>query len=140
MAYAYAELSAVSNFSFLRGASHPEELVRQAKNLGLAALALADRNTLAGVVRAHIAAKQTGLRFLCGARLDFQDAASVLAFPTDRAAYGRLAQLLTDGKRRAPKGECHLTLADLLAYGDGQRLIVLPPDQPDDGVAAPLKA
>jgi error-prone DNA polymerase len=137
--YAYAELSAASNFSFLRGASHPEELVWQAKNLGLSALALADRNTLAGVVRAHIAAKEAGLRFLPGARLDFQDAASVLAFPTDRAAYGRLAQLLTDGKRRAPKGECHLSLTDLFAYGDGQRLIALPPDQPDDAFAAPLK-
>jgi error-prone DNA polymerase len=140
MTYAYAELQAVSNFSFLTGGSHPEELVLQAKGLGQRALALADRNTLAGVVRAHIAAKETGLRFIPGARLDFTDAASVLAFPTDRAAYGRLAQLLTDGKRRAPKGECHLTLADLFAYGEGQRLIALPPDPPGEAFAAQLKA
>jgi len=139
MAYTYAELQAVSNFSFLRGGSHPEELVLQAKGLGLGALALADRNTLAGVVRAHIAAKEAGLRFLPGARLDFRDAASVLAYPTDRAAYGRLAQLLTDGKRRAPKGECHLTLADLFVYGEGQRLIAIPPDDPDAAFAPQLK-
>ena len=135
----YAELQAVSNFSFLRGGAHPEELVLQAKGLGLGALALADRNTLAGVVRAHIAAKEAKLRFLPGARLDFRDAASVLVYPTDRAAYGRLAQLLTDGKRRAPKGECHLTLADLFAYGEGQRLIAIPPDEPDAAFAAQLR-
>ncbi len=140
----YAELQAVSNFSFLRGGSHPEELVLQAKGLGLSALALADRNTLAGVVRAHMAAKEAGLRFLPGARLDFlapeiEGGASVLVFPTDRAAYGRLSQLLTDGKRRAPKGECHLTFADLLAYGDGQRLIALAPDAPGEAFAQQLK-
>ena len=135
----YAELQAVSNFSFLRGGSHPEELVLQAKGLGLSALALADRNTLAGVVRAHMAAKEAHLRFLPGARLDFLDAASVLVFPTDRAAYGRLSQLLTDGKRRAPKGECHLTLADLLAYGEGQQLIALAPDEPGEAFAQQLK-
>ena len=139
MTYAYAELQAVSNFSFLTGGSHPEELVLQAKGLGLSALALADRNTLAGVVRAHMAAKEAQLRFLPGARLDFLDAASVLVFPTDRAAYGRLSQLLTDGKRRAPKGECHLTLADLLAYGEGQQLIALAPDEPGEAFAQQLK-
>ena len=139
MTCAYAELQAISNFSFLRGASHPEELVLRAKTLGLAALALADRNTLAGVVRAHIAAKEVGLRFLVGARLDFTAAASVLAFPTDRAAYGRLSQLLTNGKRRAPKGECHLQLDDLFAFGAGQRLIALPPDRIDEAFAAQLK-
>ncbi|HVA12189.1 MAG TPA: error-prone DNA polymerase [Stellaceae bacterium] len=140
MACAYAELQTISNFSLLRGASHPGELVVEAHALGLAALALADRNTLAGVVRAHAAAKEAKLRFVPGARIDFVDAASVLVFPTDRAAYGRLSQLLTDGKRRAPKGECHLTLADLYAYGDGQRLIALPPDPPDAAFAAQLAA
>jgi error-prone DNA polymerase len=135
----YAELQAVSNFSFLRGGAHPEELVLQAKGLGLGALTLADRNTLAGVVRAHIAAKEAKLRFLPGARLDFRDAASVLVYPTDRAAYGRLAQVLTDGKRRAPKGECHLTLADLFAYGEGQRLIAIPPDACDEAFARQLR-
>jgi error-prone DNA polymerase len=115
MTYEYAELQAVSHFSFLRGASHPAELVMRAHELGLKALALADRNTLAGVVRAHSAAREAKLRLVIGSRLDVTDAASMLVFPTDRAAYGRLAQLLTDGKRRAGKGECHLTLADLLA-------------------------
>jgi error-prone DNA polymerase len=123
----YAELQVTSNFSFLRGASHPAELVLQARELGLGAIAIADRNTLAGIVRAHVAAREASLRLVVGARLDFTDAASVLAFPTDRAAYGRLAQLLTDGKRRAKKGECRLTLSDLLALGEGQRLVALPP-------------
>src|SRR5690242_8235579 len=141
MTYPYAELQAVSNFSFLYGASHPGELVVAAKALGLSALALTDRNTLAGVVRAHIEAKRqdVAMRFIVGARLDFQDAASVLAYPTDRAAYGRLAQLLTDGKRRAKKGECHLTLADLFAYGAGQRFIAIPPEAPEAAFAAQLQ-
>jgi error-prone DNA polymerase len=128
----YAELQVASNFSFLRGASHPAELVLRAKELGLAAVAIADRNTLAGIVRAHAAAREAEFRLIVGARLDFQDGPSLLAFPTDRAAYGRLSQLLTDGKRRAPKGECHLGQADLLAYGDGQQLIALPPEAPCD--------
>ncbi|HEX3971470.1 MAG TPA: PHP domain-containing protein, partial [Stellaceae bacterium] len=146
MAYGYAELQAVSNFSFLRGASHPGELVIAAKALGLSALALTDRNTLAGVVRAHAEAKRDDvrMRFLVGTQLDFLDAASVLVYPTDRAAYGRLAQLLTDGKRRATKGECHLTLTDLFAYGEGQRLVAVPPEQelaaePDEAFAQQLK-
>jgi error-prone DNA polymerase len=139
MTYEYAELQAVSHFSFLRGASHPAELVMRAHELGLKALALADRNTLAGVVRAHSAAREAKLRLVIGSRLDVTDAASMLVFPTDRAAYGRLAQLLTDGKRRAGKGECHLTLADLLAYGEGQRIIALPPDRPDERFTTQLR-
>jgi len=146
MTYAYAELQAVSNFSFLRGASHPGELVVAAKVLGLSAIALTDRNTLAGVVRAHIEAKRkdVAMRFIVGARLDFLDAASVLVYPTDRAAYGRLAQLLTDGKRRAKKGECHLHFAELFAYGEGQRLIAVPSgkevaDEPDEAFVQQLK-
>ncbi len=140
MAYDYAELQAISNFSFLRGASHPKELVERAQELGLAAIAVADRNTLAGVARAHIEGKAAGMRVVIGTRLAFGDAADVLVFPTDRAAYGRLAQLLTDGKRRAPKGECHLTFADLFADGDGQRIIALPPADIDDAYAAQLRA
>jgi error-prone DNA polymerase len=135
----YAELQVTSNFSFLRGTSHPAELVLRAHELGLAAIGIADRNTLAGVVRAHAAARETGMRLVVGARLDFTDAASVLAFPTDRAAYGRLAQLLTDGKRRAPKGECRLRFADLEAYGDGQRLVALPPARLDAAFAETLR-
>jgi error-prone DNA polymerase len=137
--FRYAELQTISNFSFLRGASHPHELILAAQALGLDAIALADRNTLAGVVRAHSAAKEAGLRFIVGARVDFTDAASVLVYPTDRPAYGRLAQLLTDGKRRAKKGECLLTLADLFAYGAGQRLIAVLPDEPDAAFTAQLR-
>ncbi len=136
----YAELQVTSNFTFLRGASHPAELVLRARELGLAALAITDRNSLAGIVRAHAAAREAGLRLVVGARLDFADAASLLAFPTDRAAYGRLAQLLTDGKIRAKKGECRLTLADLFARGEGQRLIALPPDRPGEAYATELRA
>ena len=125
---AYAELQVTSNFSFLRGASHPQEMVEQAKALGLSAIAITDRNTLAGVVRAHVKAKELDLRCLVGARLDFTcGAPSLLCLPQDRAAYGRLARLLTRGQRRAPKGECHLTYSDLLENGEGQVLIALPP-------------
>ncbi|HEX4572210.1 MAG TPA: error-prone DNA polymerase, partial [Dongiaceae bacterium] len=116
----YAELQVTSNFSFLRGASHPQELAIVAAALGLAGFALTDRNSLAGVVRAHMAAKETGARFIVGARLDFRCGRSLLAFPTDRAAYGRLARLITLGRRRAPKGECHLDLADLDSPAEGR--------------------
>ena len=98
---AYAELQATSNFTFLRGASHPQELAVAAAALGLAGFALTDRNSLAGVVRAHMAAKVAEVRFIVGARLDFRCGRSLLVYPTDRAAYGRLARLITLGRRRA---------------------------------------
>ena len=131
---AYAELQVTTNFSFLRGASHAEELAVRAAELGLAALAVTDRNSLAGVVRAHVAAKAAGLRLVVGARLDFTDGAGVLAYPTDRAAYGRLARLLTLGNRRAPKGQCFLAREDLFAHGDGLLVVAL-----DATGLAPLK-
>ncbi len=124
----YAELDVTTNFSFLRGGSHPEELVATAKALGLEAIAVTDRNTLAGVVRAHLAAKEVGIRFVLGARLDLEDAPSLLAFPRDRAAYGRLCRLLTLGQRRAEKGQCTLFLDDVAAHAEGLILIALPPD------------
>ena len=104
----YAELQVTSNFSFLRGASHPDELVLTAAALGHRAIAIADRNSLAGIVRAHHAAKTVGIRLVVGVRLDLADGTSLLAYPQDRAAYGRLTRLLTLGRRRAPKGECRL--------------------------------
>jgi len=122
----YAELQVTTNFSFLRGGSHPEELVRQAAALGHGAIAVADRNTLAGVVRAHIQAKESGIKLLVGARLDLASGHSLLCFPTDRAAYGRLARLLSLGRRRAPKGECELHLADLADHAEGQIVVALP--------------
>ena len=124
----YAELQAVSNFSFLRGASHAEELVEEAARLGLAAIGIADRNTLAGAVRAHMAAKRAGIRLLTGARLDLAGGVSLLCYPRDRAAYGRLCRLLTLGQRRAAKGGCVLHREDLLAHAEGQVLIALPPE------------
>lgn len=136
---AYAELHVTSNFSFLEGASHPEELTAAASDLGLAAIALTDRNTLAGVVRGHVAAKQAGVRFIVGARLDFTDGPSLLCYPKDRAAYGRLARLLTQGRRAAPKGECRLRLADFWPLAEGQALIALPPEAIDAGFRAQLE-
>ena len=128
----YAELAVTTNFSFLRGASHAAELVAQAKGLGLAAIGVADRNTLAGVVRAHLAAREAGLRLLIGARLVTTDGFELICYPTDRDAYGRLSRLLSDGKLRAPKGECHITLDDILAHAEGQVFIAIPPSKPDE--------
>jgi error-prone DNA polymerase len=126
----YAELDVTTNFSFLRGGSHPEELVATARALGLDAIAVTDRNTLAGVVRAHLAAKEMGgVKFIVGARLDLQDAPSLLVYPTTRAAYGRLCRLLTLGQRRALKGQCTLTLEDVTAHAEGLICIALPPDR-----------
>ena len=124
----YAELEVATNFSFLRGGSHPEELVATAKALELDAIAVTDRNTLAGVVRAHLAAREVGIKFVVGVRLDLQDAPSLLVYPTDRAAYGRLCHLLTRGQRRAEKGECTLYLDDIASHADGLIFIALPPD------------
>ncbi len=123
----FAELVAATNFSFLRGASHPPEIVQQAAALGLAAIGIADRNTLAGVVRAHVAAKEVGIRLVVGARLVTADGFEAVCHPTDRSAYGRLCRLLTAGNRRAPKGECHLSFEEILAAQDGQIFIAMPP-------------
>src|SRR5205823_12202917 len=133
---AYAELQATSNFSFLRGASHPDELVVAAAALGHEAVAITDRNSVAGLVRAHHAAKTVGIRLVIGVRLDLADGTSLLAYPEDRAAYGRLTRLLTLGKRRAPKGECHLDYADVVAHGEGQIVVVLPPEAGDAAAIA----
>ncbi|HUO12876.1 MAG TPA: error-prone DNA polymerase [Caulobacteraceae bacterium] len=136
----YAELQCATNFDFLRGASHPGELAVTAKALRLAAFAVTDRNSLAGVVRAHIKAKELGLRFILGCRLDFADSSpSVLCFPTSRDAYGRLTKLLTVGQLRAPKGECELHWSDLVAHGEGQLIIVVPPTILGDDFTAHLR-
>ncbi len=115
----YAELHCKTNFSFLEGASHAEELVAQAKLLGYSALAITDRSSLAGVVRAHIAAQDLGLKLLIGAELTFTDALPAVVWATDRTSYGRLCRLITVGRRRAPKGQCELTFADLAAHHAG---------------------
>jgi len=143
----YAELAVTSNFTFLRGASHPEEFVERAAELGYRGVAIADRNTLAGIVRAHVAAKEAGIGLAVGCRVEIDGGSgrgkkesestgplslclsvplSLLLFPTSRPAYSRLCRLLTLGKRRAPKGECHLTLHDLLEHQEGMLGVVVP--------------
>src|SRR5690606_24431262 len=94
----YAELQCASHFSFLRGASGCDELFAQAAACGLEALAITDRNSVAGIVRAHEAAKATGVRLVIGCRLELVDETAILVYPTDRAAYSRLCRLLTLGK------------------------------------------
>jgi len=123
----YTELQVTSNFSFLRGASHAEELVEQAVALGYKEIGITDRNTLAGIVRAHAAAKKNNIRIIVGCCLDLLDGPSLLAYPTDRDAYSRLSNLLTVGNLRAEKGECHLYKADVYSHAKGMKFIVLPP-------------
>jgi error-prone DNA polymerase len=140
----YAELMAATNFSFLRGASHPYELVETAAALGLEAIGICDRNSLAGVVRAWSAVKDVRddggkIRALTGCRLDFADGTpSLLVYPTDREAYARLTRLLTHGQRKAKKGECILHWADYLAHSEGQIALVVPPDRLDPAFEAQL--
>ena len=147
----YVELTVTSNFSFLRGASHPEELCSAAASMGYQAIGLADHHTLAGAVRAHLAAKQYGLQLVLGTRVDLDlgtgsshvqgsawtcdepatdQALSVLLYPVDRAGYGRLCRLLTVGKRRSAKGQCRLSLSDLSSHAEGLLAIVFFMGQP----------
>ncbi|MGM0487702.1 MAG: error-prone DNA polymerase [Planctomycetota bacterium] len=117
--FSYAELHCKTNFSFLEGASHPQELVDRAVELGYGALAITDRNTLAGVVRAHAAAKAHGLHLIIGAEITPIDFPPLVLWVTDREAYGRLSRLITLGRRRAAKGECELTFADVAQHAEG---------------------
>ena len=136
----YAELQTTSNYGFLRGASHPSELVLTAKALGLAAIGIADRNTLAGVVRAWSQGKAVGQRVLTGARLDFADGTpSVICYSADREGWARLTRLLTVGQRRCKKGACELTAADLFAHGEGQLILVVPPPRLDSAFVERLR-
>ena len=143
--HAYAELAVTTNFSFLQGASHPEDLVRQAAALGLTGIGIADRNSVAGVVRAYAAAEQLNekirelndenktdphpeLKLIVGTRLVFADGTpDILAYPQNRKAWGHLTRLLTVGKSRGEKAECILFIDDLLEYIAGLNLIVMPP-------------
>jgi DNA-directed DNA polymerase III PolC len=138
----YAELQVTTNYSFLRGGSHPGELVYQAANLGHYAIGVADRNTLAGVVRAYSAVKdfyeETGIpesqwiKLLVGARLETRDGYSLLAYPMNVEGYKRLSRLLSDGNKEAAKGECKLTFEMLAQYPDDILAIVLPPRKIED--------
>ncbi|PIB92480.1 error-prone DNA polymerase [Caulobacter sp. FWC2] len=134
----YVELQCASHFSLLRGASSPGELFDEAQRLGYRALALCDRNSLAGLVRAHIAAKATGVRLIVGCELVLREGMTVLVYPTDRPAYGRLCRLLSLGKSRAGKGACDIDLSDLAAHAQGL-IAILVPDRPDAACAVQLK-
>jgi error-prone DNA polymerase len=142
----YAEIGVTSNFSFLRGASHPQEYVHQAAKYGLHAVGIADRNTLAGVVRAYAELKNPDLKatpkLLIGARLVFIDGTpDILAYPRDRLAYGALCRLLSKGKLLADKGECHLRFDDLAEFSEGLLLVLLPPYRFEaDALAKTLEA
>lgn len=138
MSARYAELQVTSHFSFLRGASSADELFAQAALLGIEALALVDRNSLAGIVRAHEAAKTTGVRLIVGCRLDLADGMSLLVYPIDRPAYSRLCRLLSIGKKRGGKARCHLEWSDVVAYCDGL-VAVLVPDLADEDCAFRLR-
>jgi error-prone DNA polymerase len=123
----YSELQVTSNFSFLRGASHPEEIVELAALLGYKSIAITDRNTFAGIVRGHAAAKKSGIRFIPSCRLDLIDGISLLAYPTDIIAYSRLSNLLTVGNLRTEKGKCELYKSDVYEHSQGLKFIAVPP-------------
>ena len=115
MTPAYAELHTLSNFTFLRGASHPEELVRQAIALGYTALALTDECSLAGAVRAWVAAKEAGLRFILGSEFTLETGERLVVLAPDATAYAELASLITYGRRQCAKGEYRLSRSDVVA-------------------------
>ena len=132
----YAELAAATNFSFLTGASQPSEMVEAAVILGHKGLGIADRNTVAGVVQAWRTLKEMreehgaghDFKLVTGARLVFADGTpDIIAYPADRAGWGRLTRMLTEGNRRVEKGECELRFTNILAWCEGMVLIVLPP-------------
>jgi error-prone DNA polymerase len=136
----FAELGARTNFTLLDGASHPAEMVATAAMLGHAGIGVCDRNSLAGVVRAHVAAKDLKLRFVVGTRLVLDDDATYLTWPTDRASYGRLTKLLSLGRMRTPKGQCQISRAEMLDHADGWVMAAVPPSLPDARFAERLQA
>ncbi|ASW08562.1 error-prone DNA polymerase [Rhizobium sp. 11515TR] len=134
----YAELQVTTHFSFLRGASSADELFATAKMLGIEALGIVDRNSLAGIVRALEASRATGLRLVVGCCLDLQDGMSILIYPTDRTSYSRLTRLLTLGKSRGGKDNCILHIEDVAAYAEGL-IGILVPDLADETCAVQLR-
>jgi len=133
----YADLQVTTHFSFLRGASSPAELFEQAKLLEITALGITDRNSLAGIVRAYDASRETGVRLVIGCRLDLTDGTSLLVYPTDRPAYSRLCRLLSIGKSRGGKGKCFLTWEDVVQWNEGLLAILLG-DEANDVLKANL--
>src|SRR6201996_264331 len=135
----YAELQVTSNFSFRRGGSHPEELVDTAADLEYKAIALTDRNTFAGVVRAYVVAKERNIKFIPAVRLDLLDGPSLLAYPTNQQAYSRLSNLLTIGNLRAEKEKCFLYKQDVYEYAEGNIFVIIPPDKITANFELPAK-
>src|SRR4051794_11668168 len=133
----HAELQVTSHFSFLRGVSSAEELFATAAMLGIDSLAVVDRNSLAGIVRAYEASRVTCVRLVAGCRLDLEDFPSILVYPTDRAAYGRLCRLLSIGKGRAGKGKCSLFIDDVAAWSEGL-IAILVTDKPSEALRGDL--
>ncbi|KGE12267.1 error-prone DNA polymerase [Sphingobacterium deserti] len=125
----YVELNVTTNFSFLRGASHPDELMKKAQELHYKAVGVTDRNTLAGIVRAHVAAKKHAIRLIVGCRLDLVDGISLLAYPKNKNGYAQLCALLSLGNQRAEKGKCHLYKADVQAFKQDLLFVIVPPAQ-----------
>jgi error-prone DNA polymerase len=123
----YTELQVTSNFTFLRGASHPDELVEQAVDKGYDTIAITDRNTFAGIVRAHVAARTTTVRLIPACRLDLLDGPSLLAYPTDMGDYEQISELITVGNLRAEKGKCYLYKGDVYAHRGRSRFAVVAP-------------
>jgi error-prone DNA polymerase len=109
---AYAELHCLTNFTFLRGASHPEELVERAAALGYSALAITDECSMAGVVKAHIAAKRCQLKLIIGNELNLEDGTKIILLAKNRQGYGQLCQIISLARRRSKKGQYRLTLSD----------------------------
>ncbi|MXN48638.1 DNA polymerase III subunit alpha [Shinella kummerowiae] len=134
----YAELQVTTHFSFLRGASSAAELFATAAALGIDALGVVDRNSLAGIVRAWDAAKTTGVRLVVGCRLDLTDGMSILVYPMDRPAYSRLTRLLSIGKSRGGKGNCLIDFADVAEHAAGL-IGVLVPDEADEACGVQLR-
>ena len=126
----YAELHCLSNFTFLRGASHAEELVEGAHELGYAALAITDECSLAGIVRAHVAAKKFGLKLIVGSEIRFTDGPSIVLLATDRTGYGNLSELVSKGRRNAIKGSYSLALSDIQNGVPGCLALLLPEPMP----------
>ncbi|MBI0534637.1 DNA polymerase III subunit alpha [Roseomonas sp. KE2513] len=136
----FGELAAMSNFTFLEGASHPWELAAAAKALGHDAIGIADRNSFAGLVRGMAAAEEAGLRFVPGCRVALEDGREYLVWPTDRAAYARLSRMLSAARMAGEKDECAIPRDALIAAAEGQVMAMVPPDAPDDAFAERLRA
>ncbi|WP_137177764.1 error-prone DNA polymerase [Roseomonas sp. AR75] len=136
----FAELGALSNFTFLEGASYPRELAVAAKALGMAAFGIADRNSVAGLVRGMVAAEQVGIHFVAGIRLCLNDGAEYLAWPADRAAWGRLCRMLSAARMEGEKGDTRLTREMLLDHAEGSVMARIPPAQVTSDFAQALRA